>query len=48
MTIVERSLMGDEAAFTDLFHQYKNLVYKTAYLMLEDSQEAEDALHHSQ
>jgi RNA polymerase sigma-70 factor (ECF subfamily) len=44
MPSIDRSRVGDEAAFADLFHQYKNLVYKTAYLMLEDPQEAEDTL----
>ena len=33
-----------DSSFADLFEQYKNLVYKTAYLMLDDVQEAEDAL----
>lgn len=31
-------------AFAALFEQYKNLVYKTAYLMLGDRQDAEEAL----
>lgn len=35
--------VGDPA-FAVLFEQYKNLVYKTAYLMLGDPAEAEDAL----
>ena len=34
----------DEMAFAAVFEQYKNLVYRTAYQMLSDSQEAEDAL----
>ncbi len=33
-----------EEAFAALFHQYKNLVYKTAYLMLDSADEAEDVL----
>lgn len=44
MSLIDRSLAGDEAAFADLFHQHKNLVYKTAYLLLNNPQEAEDAL----
>lgn len=40
----DHSAAGDEAAFADLFHQHKNLVYKTAYLLLDDPAEAEDAL----
>ena len=34
----------DEEAFAALFQQYKNLVFKTAYLMLGNPIEAEDAL----
>jgi RNA polymerase sigma-70 factor (ECF subfamily) len=44
MDVIERSQAGDERAFAELFRQYKNLVYKTAYLMLDEPQEAEDAL----
>ncbi len=35
---------GSEELFARLFHQYKNLVFKTAFLLLNDYQEAEDAL----
>jgi RNA polymerase sigma-70 factor (ECF subfamily) len=31
-------------SFAELFERYKNLVYQTAYLMLDDPKEAEDAL----
>ncbi len=34
----------DKENFAALFHQYKGLVYKTAYLILDDAEEAEDAL----
>lgn len=34
----------DDAAFEQLFEQYHRLVYKTAFLMLGDAGEAEDAL----
>jgi RNA polymerase sigma-70 factor (ECF subfamily) len=44
MDLIRRSQAGDERAFAELFSQYKNLVYKTAYLMLGEPQEAEDAL----
>ncbi len=44
MDVIRRSQAGDERAFGELFEQYKNLVYKTAYLMLGEPQEAEDAL----
>ena len=44
MQIILRAQSGDREAFAILFEQYKNLVYKTAYLMLGESTEAEDAL----
>lgn len=34
----------DETVFAGLFERYKNLVYKTAYLMLDSADEAEEAL----
>jgi len=44
LQIILRAQSGDREAFAILFEQYKNLVYKTAYLMLGESAEAEDAL----
>ncbi len=44
MHIISQSQNGNPDAFAALFEQYKNLVYKTAYLMLGDAAEAEDAL----
>jgi len=44
MDLIRRCQAGDEQAFAELFHRYKNLVYKTAYLMLGDADEAEDVL----
>ena len=44
MDLIRRSLAGDEGAFSELFHQYKNLVYKTAYLILDNPNDAEDVL----
>lgn len=44
MQIISRAQSGDREAFAILFEQYKNLVYRTAYLMLGDPAEAEDAL----
>jgi RNA polymerase sigma-70 factor (ECF subfamily) len=41
---ISRAQSGDREAFANLFEQYKNLVYKTAYLMLGESADAEDAL----
>jgi RNA polymerase sigma-70 factor (ECF subfamily) len=42
--LIKRCAAGDETAFAMLFEQTKNLVYKTALLMLDDPREAEDAL----
>jgi RNA polymerase sigma-70 factor (ECF subfamily) len=42
--LIERTLAGDHKAFEHLFEEHKNLVYKTAYLILQDTYEAEDAL----
>jgi RNA polymerase sigma-70 factor (ECF subfamily) len=44
LQIIIRAQSGDREAFAILFEQYKNLVYKTAFLMLGASAEAEDAL----
>ena len=44
MQIIIRAQSGDREAFAVLFEQHKNLVYKTAYLMLGEVTEAEDAL----
>jgi len=42
--LIDRAKTGDRQAFAALFEQYRNLVYKTAYLMLDNTQDAEDAL----
>lgn len=44
MDFISRAQAGDGEAFAALFEQYKNLVYKTACLILDDTAEAEDAL----
>ncbi|MBN2005383.1 MAG: sigma-70 family RNA polymerase sigma factor [Anaerolineae bacterium] len=44
MQLILRAQAGDRDAFAGLFAQYKNLVYKTAYLLLDNHDEAEDAL----
>jgi RNA polymerase sigma-70 factor (ECF subfamily) len=44
MDVIQRCQAGDERAFARLFDDYKNLVYRTAYLMLSDEQDAEDVL----
>jgi RNA polymerase sigma-70 factor (ECF subfamily) len=44
MDLIRRSQTGDKGAFSDLFHKYKNLVYRTAYLMLDNADDAQDVL----
>ena len=44
LILVRRSLAGDERAFAALFDRHKNLVFKTAYLLLGSPNDAEDAL----
>jgi len=44
MEWIERSQQGDGDAFAVVYDQYKNLVYRTAYLILGHAGEAEDAL----
>ncbi len=42
--LVEKWQVGSEQAFEAFFHQYKNLVFKTAYAITGDHKEAEDIL----
>ena len=42
--LIQRTLAGDQDSFAILFERYKNLVYRTAYLMLNDSEEADETL----
>lgn len=42
--LITRTLAGDQLAFEQIFESYKNLVYRAAYLILDDASEAEDAL----
>lgn len=44
MEWIQRSQQGDGDAFAVVYDQYKNLVYRTAFLMLGHTGEAEDAL----
>lgn len=44
MDLIRHAQAGDREAFAAIFEQHKNLVYKTAYLILGDPHEAEDAL----
>ena len=53
-TLIRRSQAGDTDAFAQLFEGYKNLVFRTAFLMLNNADNAEDILqdvfiqvHHS-
>ncbi len=42
--LIRRAQAQDRDAFAALFEQYKNLAYRTAYLMLDNPHDAEDAL----
>jgi len=42
--LIKQWQKGNIQAFEALFQQYKGLVFKTAFLMLQNSQEAEDVL----
>ncbi len=44
LQLIRRAQAHDRDAFAALFAQYKNLVYRSAYLMLDDAHDAEDAL----
>ena len=44
MDLISQAQAGHREAFAALFEQHKNLVYKTAYLILGDAHEAEDAV----
>lgn len=44
LTLIRRCQAGSEEAFALLFDEYKNLVYRTAYLTLGDAADAEDIL----
>jgi RNA polymerase sigma-70 factor (ECF subfamily) len=44
LDLIRHAQAGNREAFAAIFEQYKNLVYKTAYLILGDMHEAEDAL----
>ena len=44
MELTEKWQSGDMSAFEALFQQYQGLVFKTAYLMTSDKEEASDVL----
>lgn len=41
--LVERAVEGDASAFEDLVRRYQEIAFRTAYLVLGDADEAEDA-----
>jgi RNA polymerase sigma-70 factor, ECF subfamily len=43
-TLIRRSQAGDQSAFADLFHGCKQMVFRTAFLMLGNDRDAEDVL----
>ncbi|HEY7835519.1 MAG TPA: sigma-70 family RNA polymerase sigma factor, partial [Ktedonobacterales bacterium] len=47
ITLVRRTLAGDQDAFTALIEKYKDPVYNVAYRMLGNSTEAEDVAQES-
>ena len=42
--LIRRCQAGDEDSFAELFTSYKNLPFRTAFLMLDSADEAEDVL----
>jgi RNA polymerase sigma-70 factor, ECF subfamily len=44
LTLIRRCQAGDDDAFASLFENYKNLVFRTAYLTLGNPLDAEDIL----
>ena len=44
LTLIHRCQAGDDGAFATLFENYKNLVFRTAYLTLGNPLDAEDIL----
>ena len=44
LTLIRRCQAGDTDAFTQIFEGYKNLVFHTAFLMLDSADDAEDVL----
>jgi RNA polymerase sigma-70 factor (ECF subfamily) len=44
MDLIEHVKSGNIEVFEELFHRYKNMVYKTAYLITGNGEEAEDVV----
>ena len=42
--LIERAAKGDQQAFSDLFYQYKEMVYRVVYRLLGNSEETNDAV----
>ena len=41
--LVERTLLGDESAFSELYDRYRRPVFSTAYRIIQNPEEAMDA-----
>jgi RNA polymerase sigma-70 factor, ECF subfamily len=44
LQMIRRAQTGDRQAFAALFEQYKNLVFRSAYLIVDSAEDAEDVL----
>ncbi len=42
--LIERAAKGDRKAFSELFYQYKEMVYRVVYRLLGNSEETHDAV----
>lgn len=42
--LIERASKGDQKAFSELFHTYKEMVYRVVYRLLGNSEELNDAV----
>ena len=42
--LIQRTQAGNQEAFGILFDRYKNLVYRTAYLIFYEAEEADEVL----
>lgn len=47
LTLIQRCLEGDEAAFQMLYNQHANMVYRLAYSLLQHKEDAEEVLQDS-
>ncbi|MCW8965954.1 MAG: RNA polymerase sigma factor [Candidatus Pacearchaeota archaeon] len=42
--LIDRASKGDQKAFSELFHEYKEMVYRVVYKLLGNSEETNDAV----